>query len=105
MITKFETDWVAMIHLIKGQMCLETLQGLMQSDDWQSIADDHYPGRLMQLLQILCLYGSDKAYAPEMVFNALKECMTRKQSNNSPTEFSELIGTNMDVLNLCGTGS
>ena len=48
------------------------------------------------------MYGSDKQYLPEVVPNAMKECVTRKQGNNSPAESSEVTGSNMDVFHDVG---
>jgi len=72
-LDKFETDWTTMFSWIKRQMFPETLQRLMRSTDWQSIAKERDPGRLLKLLHIICMYGSDLEYPVETLLNAVTE--------------------------------
>ena len=48
--SKFEVDWKALFHWIKGQICPEALQRLMRSDEGTSIVGYSHPGGLMKLL-------------------------------------------------------
>ena len=98
-IKKYETDWKTMFPWIFGQLCPETQQRLMRSKDWESINEDRDPGRLMKLLQLICMHGSDSAYPVEIILNAVADYINTKQGNNSPTEFTDLVTSNMNVLN------
>ena len=95
---KFQEDWLWMYHRIMGQLCPEMSARLARSDEFKSISQNSDPGRLMSLLQTVCLHGSDKEYYPEKLILSLKEQMTRKQGNNNPADFSKQTVSNNAVF-------
>ena len=70
----------------------------MRSKDWQSIPMERNPGKLMKLLQIVCLHDSDAAYPVEVLMNAMGEYINRRQGSMTPTEFSDLTSSNLNVF-------
>jgi len=103
--SKFRADWQRMFHRIMGQMCPEMTTRLMRSDKWDNIDNSCDPGRLMTLLQTVCLHGSDKEYFPEKLILSMRELITRKQGNNDPADgnndsadFSKQTGLNNAVF-------
>ena len=52
----------------------------------------------MALLQTICINGSDRDYAPERIAKALMKVACGKQGNLSPSEYSEQVITNYEVL-------
>ena len=97
-LAKYALDWKTMFPWIFGQLCTETQQRLMRSKNWASISAERDPGKLMKLLQVLCLHGSDAAYPVEILLNALSDYVNRKQGGMTPTEFSDVTSSNLDVF-------
>ena len=96
--SKFQEDWKRMFHRIMGQLCPDTRTRLARSDEWLDIDNSSDPGRLMTLLQTVCLHGSEKEYLPEKIYMSMKEMLGRKQGNNEPADFSKQTGSNNDVF-------
>ena len=85
-IEKYNNDWARMYSKILGQLCPETQAHLVRFMEWQSIADERDPGKLLRLLQLVCFGGSGSAYPIETCLNALTEVVTRRQGHLTPSE-------------------
>jgi len=81
-----------------GQLCPDTRTRLARSNEWEDIDNISDPGRLMTLLQTVCLHGSDKEYFPEKLYMSMKEMIGKKQGNSEPADFSKQTGSNNDVF-------
>ena len=97
-VAKYNDDWARMFSKILGQLCPETQANLFRSKTWISIDEERDPGKLMKLLQLVCFSGSDSTYAIESIINSITELVNRKQENNPPVQFSNIVGANMEVV-------
>ena len=48
----------------------------------------------------MCLHGGGTAYTPDTFLTILKELITRKQGSQTPAEYDEQAGSNLEVF--CG---
>jgi len=85
-IEKYNNDWARRFSKILGQLCPETQAHLTRFKEWQPIADERDPGKLLRLLQLVCFGGSGSAYPIETCLNALTEVVTRRQGHLTPSE-------------------
>ena len=79
-----------------GQLYSATKEELRRSNEWEGVTAKLDPGALLILIQSTCLNGNDKDYYLKRVLNGLRELVSNKEGNNSPSEFAEVTKT---VLN------
>ena len=94
----FQQDWYCMFNRILGQLCPMMVQQLQRSKSWEVMEQDSDPAKLMKLIRKVCLHGGDNAYVPDTFIAAIKELFTRKQGLQTPAEYDEQVGSNLDVL-------
>ena len=56
------------------------------------------PSELMKLIQKACLHGGNTAHIPDTFITILKELITRKQRSQTPAEYDEQTGSNLEVF-------
>ena len=94
----FQQDWYCMFNRIIGQFGPMMVQQLQRSKAWEELERDSDPAELMKLIQKVCVHGGDTAYVPDVFISAIKELFTRKQGSQTPAEYDEQIGSNLDVF-------
>ena len=52
----------------------------------------------MKLIQKVCLYDDDTSYIPDIFLIILKEPITREQGSQTPVEYNEQAGSNLEVF-------
>ena len=91
-------NWQTFFFRIKAQIDPETTSRFEMSDDWTKIKDKSNAGGLMRLIQTVCVHGTDQDYIPERIINCITTLLSSKQGKSTPSEFSETITFNHQVL-------
>ena len=94
----FQQDWYCMFNWILGQLCPMMVQQLKRSKSWEVVEQDLDPAELMKLIWKVCLHGGSNAYVPDTFITAIKELFARKQGWQTPAEYDEQVGSNLDVF-------
>lgn len=85
-------------YKIKLQICPETITRMKVSDRWPEIEKNRDAGGLMELLQTICVHGTDRDYFPERLINSIVTLFGTKQGKQTPNEFKASMTSNLNVL-------
>ena len=91
-------SWETFFFRIKAQIDPETTSRVEMSDEWNSVKSKTNAGGLMRLIQTVCVHGTDRDYIPERVINCFATLLNSKQGKSTPSEFSEAMSSNHQVL-------
>lgn len=96
--TLYNKNWKIFFFRIMGQIDSDTTARMEMSKDWAGIEQKCDSVALMQLLQKICVHGTDRDYLPERIINCLAALINTSQGKSNPTEFSESMMSNNQVL-------
>ena len=96
--TTYLKNWETFFFRVKAQIDPETTSRFEMSNDWAKINSKSDAGGLMRLIQTVCVHGTDRDYIPERVLNCLTTLLNSKQGKATPSEFSETMISNHQVL-------
>ena len=91
-------NWETFFFRIKAQIDKETTSRLEMNTEWPKIKAKSNAGGLMRLIQTVCVHGTDRDYIPERVINCFATLLNSKQGKATPSEFSETMTSNHQVL-------
>ena len=91
-------NWETFSFRIKAQIDKETTSRLEMNTEWEKIKAKSNAGGLMRLIQAVCVHGTDRDYIPERVINCFATLFNSKQGKATPSEFSETMTSNHQVL-------
>lgn len=96
--TLYNKNWKIFFFRIMGQIDSDTTARMKISKDWADIELKCDSIALMQLLQKVCVHGTDCDYIPERIINCLAELINTSQGRSNPKEFSKSMISNNQVL-------